>query len=121
MNIVLYGVPAQTAGQIAGRYGLCVIGSPNQIGAADSLLLVPPMTTPRQLLAFYNSMLHHEEQIDAVIICGIETCEAASTVQYCSPQGKFYSLSGELEGDELIGELCLIIDSLFAEGNQINL
>lgn len=35
--------------------------------------------------------------------------------------GEFYSLSGEFEGDELIGELCLIIDALFAEGNQINL
>lgn len=121
MNIVLYGVPAPTAGQIAGRYGLKLISSPDKFEASGSVVLVPRMTTPRQLLTFYNAMLRHEDDVDAVIICGIEACEVASTVQYCTPPGKFFSLNGELEGEELVSELCLILDSLFAEGNQVNL
>lgn len=50
-------------------------------------------------------MLRHQDDIDAVIICSVESCEAASTVQYCTPQGKFFSLSGDLEGDDLLSEL----------------
>ena len=85
MNIVLYGVPAKTAGRIAGQYGLKVINSPDKFDASGTMVLVPPISTPRYLLAFYNAMLRHEDDVDAVIICGIESCEAASTVQYCSP------------------------------------
>ena len=121
MNIVLYGVSAEIAGRIAGQYGLKLISSPNKFEPSGSVVLVPQMDTPRRLLAFYNAMLRHENDVDAVIICGIESCEVASTVQYCTPQGKFFSLSGSLEEAELISELCLILDSLFAEGNQINL
>lgn len=121
MNIVLYGASAETAGRIAGKYGLKVVNSPDKFDASGTMILVPAISTPRYLLAFYNAMLRHENDVDAVIICGIESCEVASTVQYCTPQGKFFSLSGELENDELISELCLILDSLFAEGNQINL
>ena len=112
MNIVLYGVPAKTAGRIAGQYGLKEINSPDKF--------VPPISTPRYLLAFYNAMLRHEDDVDAVIICGIESCEAASTVQYCTPPGKFFSLNGGLDEEELLSELRLILDSLFAEGNQLN-
>ena len=82
------------------------------------MVLVPPISTPRYLLAFYNAMLRHEDDVDAVIICGIESCEAASTVQYCTPPGKFFSLNGGLDEEELLSELRLILDSLFAEGNQ---
>lgn len=121
MNIVLYGVSAQTAGRIAGRYGLKIINSPDKFDASGTLVLVPPINTPRYLLAFYNAMLRHQDDVDAVILCGVESCAAASTVQYCTPQGKFFSLSGDLEAEELQSELCLILDSLFAEGNQINL
>lgn len=121
MNIVLYGASAEIAGRIAGRYGLKLINSPDKFDASGTLVLVPSINAPRYLLAFYNAMLRHEDDVDAVVICGVESCEAVSTVQYCTPQGKFFSLSGELEGDELISELCLILDSLFAEGNQINL
>lgn len=120
MNIVLYGAPTETAGQIARQYGLRLIRTPDQFIASGSLVLVPQMTAPRQLLSFYNAMLRHEDDVDAVILCGLETCEAASTVQYCSPQGKFFSLSGQLEADELLSELRLILDSLFAEGNTLN-
>ena len=108
MNIVLYGVPAETAGRIADRYGLKVINSPDKFDA------------PRYLLAFYNAMLRHEDDVDAVIICGADSCEAVSTVQYCTPLGKFFTLNGDLDGEELVSELCLLLDSLFAEGNQIN-
>lgn len=121
MNIVLYGVPAETARQIARKYDLNLVDTPDKFNPAGSLVLVPPMTVPRQLLTFYNAMLHHEDAVDAVIICGLETCDAASTVQYCTPPGKFFSLSGELEAEELESELVLILDSLFAEGNRINL
>jgi len=41
-------------------------------------------------------------------------------VQYCTPLGKFFTLNGDLDGEELVSELCLLLDSLFAEGNQIN-
>ena len=110
MNIVLYGVSAEIAGKIAGKYGLKLISTPDKFQPSGTVVLVPPLGTPRQLLAFYN----------AVIVCGIESCEAASTVQYCTPPGKFFSLGGDLEPEELESELYVILDSLFAEGNQIN-
>ena len=112
MNIVLYGVSAEIAGKIAGKYGLKLISTPDKFQ--------PSGTVVRQLLAFYNAMLRHEDDVDAVIVCGIESCEAASTVQYCTPPGKFFSLGGDLEPEELESELYVILDSLFAEGNQIN-
>lgn len=120
MNIVLYGVSAEIAGKIAGKYGLKLISTPDKFQPSGTVVLVPPMGTPRQLLAFYNAMLRHEDDVDAVIVCGIESCEAASTVQYCTPPGKFFSLGGDLEPEELEWELYVILDSLFAEGNQIN-
>ena len=99
---------------------LKVINSPDKFDASGTMVLVPPISTPRYLLAFYNAMLRHEDDVDAVIICGIESCEAASTVQYCTPPGKFFSLNGGLDEEELLSELRLILDSLFAEGNQLN-
>ena len=97
MNIVLYGVSAEIAGKIAGKYGLKLISTPDKFQPSGTVVLVPPM-----------------------IVCGIESCEAASTVQYCTPPGKFFSLGGDLEPEELESELYVILDSLFAEGNQIN-
>lgn len=102
------------------KYGLKLISTPDKFQPSGTVVLVPPMGTPRQLLAFYNAMLRHEDDVDAVIVCGIESCEAASTVQYCTPPGKFFSLGGDLEPEELESELYVILDSLFAEGNQIN-
>ena len=71
MNIVLYGVPAKTAGRIAGQYGLKVINSPDKFDASGTMVLVPPISTPRDLLAFYNAMLRHEDDVDAVIILSL--------------------------------------------------
>ena len=105
MNIVLYGVPAETAGRIADRYGLKVINSPDKFDASGTMVLVPSINAPRYLLAFYNAMLRHEDDVDAVIICGIESCEAASTVQYCTPPGKFFSLNGAGLFDTLVQPL----------------
>ena len=99
MNIVLYGVPAKTAGRIAGQYGLKEINSPDTFDDSRTMVLVPPLSPPRYLLAFY---------------------QAASTVQCCTPPGKFFSLNGGLDEEELLSELRLILDSLFAEGNQLN-
>ena len=62
------------------------------------MVLVPSINAPRYLLAFYNAMLRHEDDVDAVIICGAESCEAVSTVQYCTPLGKFFTLNGDLDG-----------------------
>ena len=98
MNIVLYGVSAEIAGKIAGKYGLKLISTPDKFQPSGTVVLVPPMGTPRQLLAFYNAMLRHEDDVDAVIV----------------------SLGGDLEPEELESELYVILDSLFAEGNQIN-
>ena len=95
MNIVLYGVPAETAGRIADRYGLKVINSPDKFDASGTMVLVPSINAPQYLLAFYNAMLRHEDDVDAVIICGADSCEAVSTVQYCTPLGKCFTLNGE--------------------------
>ena len=78
MNIVLYGVSAEIAGKIAGKYGLKLISTPDKFQPSGSV------------------------------------------VQYCTPPGKFFSLGGDLEPEELESELYVILDSLFAEGNQIN-
>lgn len=53
MNIILYGIPADTAELIAGRYDLELIHSIEEIGACGALLPVPKITAPRQLLALY--------------------------------------------------------------------
>lgn len=82
MNIILYGIPADTAELIAGRYDLELIHSIEEIGACGALLPVPKITAPRQLLALYNALMRHEDAIDAVIICGSETCGAAGTICY---------------------------------------
>ena len=54
MNIILYGIPADTAELIAGRYDLELIHSIEEIGACGALLPVPKITAPRQLLALYT-------------------------------------------------------------------
>ena len=69
MNIVLYGVPAATAGRIADRYGLKLINSPDKFDASGTMVLVPSISAPRYLLAFYNAMLRHEDDVDAVVVC----------------------------------------------------
>ena len=66
MNIILYGIPADTAELIAGRYDLELIHSIEEIGTCGALLPVPKITAPRQLLALYNALMRHEDAIDAV-------------------------------------------------------
>ena len=66
-------------------------------------------------------VLHHEERIDAVIVCGVEGCNMERMLQYGSAQSKFYSLSGTLDEEELFDQVQLILDARFAEGNRINL
>ena len=51
-------------------------------------------------------MLRHEDDVDAVIICGAESCEAASRCSTARLWGKFFSLNGDLDGEELLSELC---------------
>lgn len=91
-------------GRIADRYGLKVINSPDKFDASGTMVLVPSINAPRYLLAFYNAMLRHEDDVDAVIICGADSCEAVSTVQYCTPLGKFFTLNGDLDGEELVSD-----------------
>ena len=71
MNIILYGIPDDTAELIAGRYDLELIHSIEEIGACGTLLPVPKITAPRQLLALYNALMRHEDAIDAVIILSL--------------------------------------------------
>lgn len=97
MNIILYGIPADTAELIAGRYDLELIHSIEEIGTCGALLPVPKITAPRQLLALYNALMRHEDAIDAVIICGSETCGAAGTICYGAPPGKIFTLCGDPE------------------------
>ena len=75
----------------------------------------------RQRLELYNALLRHEEQIDAVIVCGVEGCSMATMLQYGSTQSRFYALSGTLDEEELFTEAQLILDARFAEGNRLNL
>lgn len=104
MNIILYGIPADTAELIAGRYDLELIHSIEEIGTCGALLPVPKITAPRQLLALYNALMRHEDAIDAVIICGSETCGAAGTICYGAPPGKIFTLCGDPGGEELEAE-----------------
>ena len=113
MNIILYGIPADTAELIAGRYDLELIHSIEEIGTCGALLPVPKITAPRQLLALYNALMRHEDAIDAVIICGSETCGA--------PPGKIFTLCGDPGGEELEAELFRLLDAIFTQANRINL
>ncbi|MFR9250613.1 MAG: hypothetical protein ACLVK4_12130 [Alistipes shahii] len=58
--------------------------------------------------------------VDAVVGFRAGSGEVVSTVRV-APQGKFFTLNGDLDEEELESELCQLFDSLFAEGNQINL
>ena len=55
MNIVLYGVPAETARQIARKYDLNLVNTPDKFNPAGSLVVVPPMTVPHHLLPDRNN------------------------------------------------------------------
>ena len=115
MNIILYGIPADTAELIAGRYDLELIHSIEEIGTCGALLPVPKITAPRQLLALYNALMRHEDAIDAVIICGSETCGAAGTICYGAPPGKIFTLCGDPGGEELEAELFRLLDAIFTQ------
>lgn len=117
----LYGIPADTAELIAGRYDLELIHSIEEIGTCGALLPVPKITAPRQLLALYNALMRHEDAIDAVIICGSETCGAAGTICYGAPPGKIFTLCGDPGGEELEAELFRLLDAIFTQANRINL
>ena len=121
MNIILYGIPADTAELIAGRYDLELIHSIEEIGTCGALLPVPKITAPRQLLALYNALMRHEDAIDAIIICGSETCGAAGTICYGAPPGKIFTLCGDPGGEELEAELFRLLDAIFTQANRINL
>ena len=120
MNIILYGIPADTAELIAGRYDLELIHSIEEIGTCGALLPVPKITAPRQLLALYNALMRHEDAIDAVIICGSETCGAAGTICYGAPPGKIFTLCGDPGGEELEAELFRLLDAIFTQANRIS-
>lgn len=99
MNIILYGIPADTAGDCRTlRPGTHSFD--RRIGTCGALLPVPKITAPRQLLALYNALMRHEDAIDAVIICGSETCGAAGTICYGAPPGKIFTLCGDPGGEE---------------------
>lgn len=111
MNILLYGVPAEIAERIAERYSLQLGSSLADTGCSGMLVLIPPMSSPRQLLAFYNAMLALEEEIDAVIVCDPASCNAVSTVQYCSPQGKFFTVSRDEDDEALEYAISSIVET----------
>ena len=75
----------------------------------------------RQLLALYNALMRHEDAIDAVIVCGSETCGAAGTICYGAPPGKIFTLCGDPGGEELEAELFRLLDAIFTQANRINL
>ena len=111
MNLLLYGVPAGIARRIADRYSLKMARTLAGVGEPDTLLIIPPMESPRQLLAFYNEMLARESEIDAVIVCDPAACEAANTVRYGSPPDKFFTLGPEEDEAELEYAISRIVES----------
>ena len=112
MNIVLYGVSETVTERMAERYGLKRINTIEEIGKSGALLSIPPMQDPRRLLALYNAMTLREDRIDAVIVCGFAACETARTVQYCAPQGKFFTLNSDAGEEVLEEELSRIVGTL---------
>lgn len=90
MKILLYGIPAAVTERAAVRYGFRPAASLDDEGGEAGILL-----------SLYNTMLAREAEIDAVVVCGAENCDACNTVRYCSPPGKFYTLSGDA-GDEML-------------------
>lgn len=123
MNIVLYGFPEATTHRLARHYALRIIEHPDQFADGGTGALLPLMraASNRQRLELYNALLRHEEQIDAVIVCGVGGCSMATMLQYGSTQSRFYALSGTLDEEELFTEAQLILDARFAEGNRLNL
>ena len=87
MNIVLYGVSAEIAGKIAGKYGLKLISTPDKFQPSGTVVLVPPMGTSRQLLAFYNAMLRHEDDVDAVIVAVSNPARRPARCSIARPRG----------------------------------
>lgn len=111
MNLLLYGIPTEIARRLAERYSLKISRRLAAVGEPATLLLIPPMESPRQLLAFYNEMMAREAEIDAVIVCDPTDCGAVSTVRYCSPPDKFFTVSHEADEEELEYALSRIIES----------
>lgn len=111
MNILLYGVPTGVARRIADLYSLKISHTLAGVGEPATLLLIPPMESPRQLLALHNEMLTRESEIDAVIVCNPAVCEAMSTLQYCSPPGRFFTVSLDPDEEELEYAISRIIES----------
>lgn len=111
MKILLYGVPDTVAARAAGRYGFRLAASLDDEGGESGILLpVRPVRSPAALLALYNALIAREAEIDAVVVCNASACDTCNTVRYCSPQGKFYTLSGDEETVEY--ELGRIIETL---------
>ena len=116
MKILLYGIPAETAGRIAARHEFEVTASLDEKGgAAGAMLAIPPIASPGQLLSLYNTLIAREDEIDAVIVGEANHCDAYDTIRYGSPQGKFFTLSGDEETleyeferivESLLGLLC---------------
>ncbi|WP_417016242.1 hypothetical protein [Alistipes sp.] len=110
MMVLLYGVPVSVAERVADRYRMEMTCSMPRSGE-DVLILVPPMSSPRRLQEFYQSMLACEEWIDAVIVCDPASCEAFGTVQYGSPQGKLFTVSREACDEDLEYAIVRIVET----------
>lgn len=110
MKILLYGVPDTVALGAAERYGFRLAASlDDEGGEAGILLPVRPARSSAGLLSLYNALIARETEIDAVVVCRTNGCDTCNTVQCCSPQGKFYTLSGDEETMEY--ELGRIIET----------
>ena len=122
MNIVLYGFPEAATRRIARHYALQTIDAPEEFGSRGTGLLLHArrISSNERLLAFYNALLHHEERIDAVIVCGVEGCNMERMLPYGPAQSKFYSLSGTPDEASPLDQAQLIRHASFAAGNRIS-
>ncbi len=112
MNIVLYGVPDTITERIAEKYGLKHIGTVEEIGGEGTILSISPMKDSRRLLALYEELAMREDEINAVIVCGFESCDLTNTVRCCTPAGKFFTLRKDAGNDALEDDLSRILDAL---------
>lgn len=107
MSIVLYGFTETEARRLAERYELTFCTSLDAL-AGNALYLQPELATEEEQHAFFRRMEACDDRIDAVIAA---PGNALSTVCYCSPQGKIFTLHPDPESEEPEYELNRIVET----------
>lgn len=115
MNIVLYGFDERTVRPVAERFGFGMYGSFETFemsGTDNRLLLLSPLRSGEEQLAFFERMADQDDRIDAVVAVSSPE-DALSAVHYASQPGKFFTVgAGEEDPEAREYELSRIIETL---------